>query len=278
MTDENTSENDKSSGKNRVSESINAVTGVFKAIPIYQDALQPAAKELGKGLEIIAKSVNVTLAPLSAMVWGYDKIKELFIPKVIDKLKNIKPEDIIPPKPNIAVPAIEALRYTAHDEILSDLFAGLLASSMDKSMAENTHPGFVEIIKQLSPDEARIIRYMSGKFSNPSIDICIKVKSSGGASVLMKNYSLIDVDVGINDHKKLSMYVDNLCRLGLCEIPNGLSYSSKEQYDPVLKQPCVIEMIGKINGSHDGKVEIIYKCFDFTVYGKYFSDVCIRKN
>ncbi|MFT8211186.1 MAG: DUF4393 domain-containing protein [Symbiopectobacterium sp.] len=278
MMDENTSESDKFSGNNKVAETINAVTGLTQSVPVYQDLIQPAARELGKSLAVIAKSVNVALSPLSVMVWGYDKIKEQFIPKVAEKLKDTKLDDIITPKPNIAVPTIGALRYMAHDESLSDLFAGFLASAMNKSMADNTHSGFVEIIKQLSSDEAKIIKYMHHGFSTPSVDVCIKMKNSGGLSVLIRNYSLIDVEAGINDHKKLSMYVDNLCRLGLCEVPSGLSYTSKERYELVLKQPCVIEMVNKINSSYDGKAEIKYKCFDFTIYGKYFSDVCIRES
>ena len=58
MTDENTSENDKSSGNNKVAETINAVTGLTQSVPVYQDLIQPAAQELGKGLAVIAQSVN----------------------------------------------------------------------------------------------------------------------------------------------------------------------------------------------------------------------------
>jgi len=66
------------------------------------------------------------------------------------------PDQIVVPKPNVAGPALEALRYTWHEETLSDLYANLLAaSSMDKSTADGAHPAFVEIIRQLTPDEAK---------------------------------------------------------------------------------------------------------------------------
>jgi len=35
---------------------INAVTGLVKAVPIYQDALQPAAKEIGKTLGTLMRT------------------------------------------------------------------------------------------------------------------------------------------------------------------------------------------------------------------------------
>ena len=34
----------------KVRDTIEAVTGLVKAVPVYEDALQPAAKELGKAL------------------------------------------------------------------------------------------------------------------------------------------------------------------------------------------------------------------------------------
>ncbi|WP_368192497.1 hypothetical protein [Aeromonas sp. s8] len=67
------SEAEKSEGS--VEGTINAVTGLAKAVPIYQDAIQPAAKEIGKALGTVAKTVNVALSPVSALVWGYEQIK-----------------------------------------------------------------------------------------------------------------------------------------------------------------------------------------------------------
>jgi len=33
---------------------IDTVRGLTEAVPVYQDAIQPAAKEIGKGLETVA--------------------------------------------------------------------------------------------------------------------------------------------------------------------------------------------------------------------------------
>jgi len=64
------------------------VTGAAKAIPVYQDIAQPAAQEVGKALQTVAKTVHIALAPVSALVWGYDQIKEFVSTKVSDRLKN----------------------------------------------------------------------------------------------------------------------------------------------------------------------------------------------
>lgn len=61
-------------GTGKVKDVIDATAGLVKAIPIYEDAVQPAAKQVGKALETVTKAVNVALAPVSLLIWGYDKI------------------------------------------------------------------------------------------------------------------------------------------------------------------------------------------------------------
>ena len=111
------------SEENKIRDVVDAITGVAKAVPVYQDVVQPAAQELGKALQTVAKTVHIALAPVSALVWGYDQVKEFVSTKVADRLKNVPPENIVSPKPNVAGPALESLRYTGHESSLSDLYA-----------------------------------------------------------------------------------------------------------------------------------------------------------
>src|SRR5262245_737758 len=98
--------------ENPVKSTVDAVTGLVQAVPIYEDALRPAAKELGKGLLVVAKTVNVALAPLGGLVWGYEKFREFVDTTLAEKLKNVPANQINTPPAHIAVPALEALRYT----------------------------------------------------------------------------------------------------------------------------------------------------------------------
>src|SRR5437016_843055 len=94
-----------------VKETADAIRGVMKAVPIYQDMLQPAAKEIGRNLETVAKSVRLALAPVGALVWGYDKIKDYVQTTVAGKLKDVPRERLKPPNPMIAGPVLDALKY-----------------------------------------------------------------------------------------------------------------------------------------------------------------------
>ena len=98
---------------------IQAAEGLVKAVPIYQDAIQPAAIQVGKSLETVAKTINVALAPVSALVWGYEKISVFLNEKLTEKLKNIPPERITTPNLLIAGPVLESLKFAANEEKLS---------------------------------------------------------------------------------------------------------------------------------------------------------------
>ena len=138
-------------------------------MPVYQDAVQPAAKEIGKGLQVVAKAVNAALIPVEGLIWGVEQIRDFVRDRVAKKLEAIPPEDIQQPKAHIAVPAIDALRYTGTEDGLSELYANLLATSMDKATAYRAHPGFVDMIKNMCPDEARIMRFFAATpFSAPA--------------------------------------------------------------------------------------------------------------
>jgi len=133
------------SDDNKIRDVADAVKGVVEAVPIYQDVVQPAAKEIGQALQTVAKTVHIALAPFSALVWGYDKIKDFVTSRVTEKLRETPTERIQTPSPHVAGPALEALRYTGHEENLRELFANLLATALDSATSKEAHPSIWEI-------------------------------------------------------------------------------------------------------------------------------------
>lgn len=269
---------EESGGDNKVKETIEAVTGLVKAVPVYEDMVQPVAKQLGKSLETVGKAINVALAPVGILVWGYDKCQEFIQTKVADRLKDVPPEDIITPKPNVAGPAIEALRYTGHEESLSDMYANLLASAMNKNTADGAHPAFVEIIKQLTPDEAKIIPLLDGNRAYPLLTIRSNFKEEleGGIDVLM-NFSLLGIQAEVEHPDLTPTYLNNLCRLGLAEIPGlGFAYAAAGIYDALESDPLVLRIKADIEADPGRVFKAVRGGLRVTPLGKQFGDVCVR--
>ncbi len=267
------------SDENKIRDVVDAVTGVAKAVPVYQDVVQPAAQEMGKALQTVAKTVHVALAPVSALVWGYDQIKEFVSTKVAERLKNIPPENLISPTPNVAGPALEALRYTGHESSLSDLYANLLATAMDKSTAQGAHPAFVEIIKQLTPDEAKLVALFVNDRTLPLINLRWEFKpnpegKTGGKDVLV-HYSHLGTVAGCEFPHMTPTYLDNLCRLGLAEIPPFFEYTSKGVYDALENDPMVETTKASIKSNAEIQPVIERKQLRVTELGKQFARVCV---
>ncbi|WP_460163465.1 DUF4393 domain-containing protein [Pseudomonas sp. S2_F03] len=264
-------------GDNNVKATIEAVTGLVKAVPVYEDAVQPAAKQIGKSLETIGKAINVALAPVGMLVWGYEKCQEFISTKVADRLKDVPPEDIITPKPNVAGPAIEALRFTGHEESLRDMYANLLATAMDKNTSDGAHPAFVEIIKQLTPDEARLIAYFMEPKPFPLITVRSESKANGGGFDAMKSVSLFGREANLEISNLIPSYLDNLRRLGLIQIPESYSYTGPGVYDELEGSESVVAMKQYIEQVQEERVcRFDRKAVVVTSLGRQFGSVCVN--
>lgn len=152
-----------------VNDTIKAVTGLVKEVPIYQDAVQPIAKETGKTLQTIGKVVNSALLPVRGLVWGIEKFEDFIKVKVEKKLEHTPIDEICSPNLSVAGPAFESLKYAGYEETLREMYANLLANAMDINTKYDAHPSFVEIIKQLSSQEAQLLLYLAKKDNFPEI-------------------------------------------------------------------------------------------------------------
>ena len=260
-------------------ELIKNATELAKVVPIYQDAIQPAAIEVGQSLQLVAKTVNKALSPLKAMVWGIERIEEYVCKRVSEKLKDVPPERVVSPEPHIAVPALLALSYSAHQETLRELYASLLATSMDSATARFAHPSFVEIIKALSPDEAKVIQLFHREKNLPTIDVNMKDSDGNAYSKIRHNYSHVGLLAKCEHPELAPNYLDNLGRLGLIHLPAvggvGLPhlrdeslYSDLENSPELLSLKFEIEQAGK-------KFAVIRTMVGITNLGQQFCDACL---
>jgi hypothetical protein len=267
---------DKEKQEGNLEATINAVTGLVKAVPIYQDALQPAAKEIGKALGTVARTVNIALAPVSALVWGYDQIKDFVDNKVSEKLENVPEENIVTPPPHVAGPALESLRYTGSIEELKELYANLLASSMDSATTRDAHPSFVEIIKQLSSDEARLLTALISIEQVPAVTIRNNREDDTGGRDQLRNFTVLGENTGVQDYYRIPNYLDNLCRLGLIEIPVHYVLIGEDTYKHLDEHPVVKEIASSIDQIEGRKSELVHKTIIVTGLGRQFINTCVK--
>ena len=239
---------------------------------VYEDGLKSATIETGKTIKIIPETINAVLAPLRQWIarreYNVEETKKL----LEIKLENINAESIVTPDPYVAVPAFQAISYSMDSEDLRNLYANLLATSMINETKWKVHPSFVEIIKQITPDEAKLLKTLSEKGDiYPSIGIILKDNNSHISHVY--HFTNLANNVCENPNGIFS-YLDNLERLKLIEIPFGESLND-ESYQPFEDDPYVKELMSET--IHENyKWEIENKYFRLTQYGKDFIEVCVK--
>lgn len=258
-----------------VGETAKAVAELAKAVPIYQDAIQPAAKEASKSLHLVVRAVNAALTPIEGFVWGVEKIRDFVREKVASKLDNVPPEEVQQPKAHVAVPAIEALRYTGEESDLAELYANLLATSMDKATAYRAHPSFVDMIKNMCPDEARIMKFLASGASQPLINLRMNLKEGGGFVLTHRHLSLIGLKASCEHPPLTANYLDNLERLGLVEIQKTQRIKADEPYTEIEEYPQVKKIIEELKARDTHTLEIDRIKLDLTDLGKQFVRTCV---
>lgn len=244
---------------------------------VAMPVVKPSVDNLSQSLEIVTGTILTVLKPLKVFINGYAAIEKLIENKLAKKLEGVPLENVVPPKASIAVPTIEALRYTADEEELHELFLNLLASSMNKNESSSALPCFVEIIKQLTSDEAKIMAFFKTKQSIPFIIVRAHENESSffGINILSK-YTCIGKKISCSDLKIVNSYLDNLDRLGLIEINDQHNYKDKNEYndlknDKYIKQ--IEDLIRQRENYNFPKIEEgIIKLTDL---GKLFTEICI---
>lgn len=123
--------------------------------------------------------------------------------------------------PESVVPLIEAGSETS-DPTLSELFAGLLASSVDPATARTTHPAYAKVLNQLSPLDAVILRSLYDGIQARRRDI----DAGNTPEELIEKvppFRQLGFDVaGIAEALKrpadeISLSFENIRRLGICD-------------------------------------------------------------
>jgi hypothetical protein len=135
---------------------FNDLNKVIPGEKVYDDALSPAMKQIGKSLESVAKTSRFLLAPIEYIAARHDRW-EKYLKKVSEKVKE---ENLTIGHPQIVIPTIEGLSLVYENTILSEFFINLLANSIDKTKEKFTHPAFPKIINELSHDEAVVLYYL----------------------------------------------------------------------------------------------------------------------
>ena len=192
-----------------------------------------------------------------------------------EKLKNVPPENIVPPSPRIAVPTLQNASITEDIEI-RELYAQLLANSMNETVKAGVHPAFVGIINELNSDEAKLLRYLSTHRIVPTVTVkCTNEKNE--SFDVMKNFSNIGELANCENPFEISEYFDNLIRLGLLKSSESSSLINKSLYEPLKKHQHILPLLDAITRREPpfNKPRLTEGFMSMTDFGNSFCKICL---
>ena len=225
-----------------MSEDIKTANEEVKSLikPVYEDLAQAATREVGA---VLGRAVHALLFPVRGLCWGYEKIERVVITGLEKRLDSVHSEKLHTPEPEIAVPLIHALTYTAQNDALREMYLNLLANSMNQDFDKDVHPSYVEIIKQMNRLDALVFKKLAdntGKYTK-AITPNISIKGSGKVvknampewflGWIIENFDIFDI----------STCLVRLSRLGIVELKEN-EIAGKDGYDE-LKSSILITSI-----------------------------------
>ena len=262
---------------NMEEEIIKAAVEVGKeiAVEVYKDGLSPSVKATGEVLSFLPRTLRVLLSGWEKWIINGEESVKLAAEAIREKVREIPEDKLTEPEAHVAIPAIQQLCYCQDSEELRNMYANLLTSSMNMDKKWQVHPAFVDIIKQLCPDEAKFLKALQPIeiISYPLIDVAFTTGlNAKGEHIIITNFTNINIDI-LEHPQSICAYIDNLVRLNIIEIPAGTHLVDMKNYEPLETHPLIKEAT---KDNEYMKHHFKHKMFRLTNFGVNFVKVVVR--
>lgn len=251
----------------------------------YNDLVHPSAKSVGKMLSLLPRTVAIWLSSWDRWVVNREESIARTIDAMGSRVDEIPEDHLTEPPAHIAVPAIQQLSYCYDSEDLREMYANLLLSSMDDRVAEYVHPSFVQILKEISPDEAKLLGSMAGlgtdgPISIPLIDLRI-VRSNeivpSEWKTIVSGYN--ECCLTVCEHPEQSLvYLGNLDRLGILKRFDYYSEADKPAFEAYESSEAIRDVMAKIELEDGKRFDFRRWSYRVTDFGRNFIKICVSQN
>lgn len=199
---------------------------------IYGDLAKPGVQQVGKALSTVIGLGNTMLWPVALLNEKAKLLLEANLEKYRNKIAETPVEDICDVVPEVGVPIAEKLSYVSNEE-LSEMYTELLAKASQKSHANLAHPSFVNVINNISPDEAILLKSIRSMSGLPFIEVRFQLKARNEWQtlnpILLELSCLSDLQYPNNFHA----YISNLEGLGIFQVRQNVFMVGEKIYEPL---------------------------------------------
>lgn len=256
------------------------IVDLVKATPnilgqVYGDLAKPSVTAVGKALGTVFEFSTSFLLPIKLL---NEKFKLNFTKRLNEyqeKLKQIPEDKQCEVHPQIGTPIIEKLSYTTNDEI-ADLFTTLLANASNIDMVNTAHPSFVSMIERMSPDEARILKYLRGKTEIQYCTFNGNVLEGKGYQTLDNHVTLLPKEVDLEFPQNTKAYLANFISMGILIDMSDVSKVDKTTYNKIRDTWDLKARESQLVPNFFKSISVKESFFEVTDFGKLFIQACIK--
>ena len=268
---------------------------------VYGDLAKSSTRAVGRALGDI---VGMIAEPIGRAA----EIGRKNILKYVNRMDGENAKDVIPVRPEVAIPILDKFRYTEQEELASRYVELLAKESLEKTQG-TVLPSYIEILSQLSPDEVRVIDGMvkkKGKIIFPTKEIskevvdsfldinvpketfqretyvysvgdlpCVEirgVKKDSGFIIYEQHYNCLDKIFPLDKPENKDIYLVNLARLGLIQHLNA-ALKLAPVYKTIKEGPYIEEIKKQIK-RRQMTISIRRRKFVTTKLAKHFVSIC----
>jgi hypothetical protein len=149
----------------------------------------------------------------------------------------------------------------------------LLRRSNDVRVVEDTHPAFARILTEITPDEARILRFLYLDGPQPSVDVRTRRPFGIGSVLVAQGLTMVAEHAGCRHVERISVYLTNLSRLGLVDL-SPEPVSNPQRYQVVEAQPHVVDALKRAGRWP----RTVHRSILLTSFGAEFVVTCLPLN
>lgn len=205
-------------------------------LPDLPESVDNAAKNL---TDVPTKNAGQTFGDIWYLVFGgishaadkkrmkYAADLEQYRKELTQSIEQIPEDKKVEPSIQVTAQALENSKYCVSSEELRQMFVSLISNTMNKDFSNDTHPSFPEILKQMSPLDAKLLKDFKGSPSRPIVNYI--VKNQHGSSRTFMQY--VYIDSAANERIDYSSSVSSLQRLGLISVRFDEWFADEGQYE-----------------------------------------------
>ncbi|MGY4099753.1 Abi-alpha family protein [Nocardia sp. R16R-3T] len=266
------------------SESVSGQSSEIARLPV--GAVESAApkREPGSVRKTVRASTGVARVVVSAAAgvtaWGIDTALGVGATVVRGSIAGNPPREVLAEAEAEVRDAVRrALRLPTTPEqptpdaipTLREQGAALLRlSASTQGEHHETHPAFARMLEELTPDEARILRFLHLDGPQPSIDIRAGRPRGIGVERIISGLNLIGEHAGLRFPNRIQQYLPNLRRLGLIEFVKE-PVGNPNRYQLLEAQSPVREVLKRSGFG----TKVYYRSIALTGFGADFVQTCL---